>query len=402
MTTIKIVLKKKSNKDGTHSIIMRITKDRKSKIITLGMTSLPKDWDEQKSQYKRSHPNHNTKNRVLLKLKAKALKIIDDFMVEEVDFSLNQFEEKFRGSKSKNPNVVTFFNEVIDEQIKSGKIGSAKADRDTRNALKKFGSTNLKFKDITPEFLDKFEVYLRSNGSEDGGIAFRMRHIRGLFNKAIKRGLVGQEYYPFRTYKIAKLKGKQLKRALSIEDFKKIKEFDISKYPNLIEAYDYFMFSFYARGMNFVDMMKLKWNDIQNGRIQYIRSKTKGHFNIEINEEIQKILDKYKKQNRPTEYVFPILLSNDLTPKQIYNRKAKVLKRYNKKLKEIAELAGVNVKLTSYVARHSTATILKQIGTSTDVISEILGHSDVKITKTYLKEFSNELLDTESRKLLDL
>ncbi len=402
MATIKILLKNKANKDNTHSVIMRIVKDRKSKIITLGMTCLAKDWDEQKSQFKRGHPNYNNRNRVLLKLKEKALKVIDDFRVDEIDFTLNQFEEKFRGNKSKNANVIDFFNEVIAEQEKAGRIGSAKADNDTKVTLLKYSGKNIKFKDVTPEFLEKFEVELRSWGYEDGGIAFRMRHIRGLYNKAISRGIVGQEYYPFKHYKISKLKGKMLKRALSIDEFKKFRDFDVSRYPSLREAYDYFLFSFYALGMNFVDMMKLKWSDVQNGRIQYVRSKTKGRFNIEVNEKMQEILDYYKNQHRPTQYVFPILLRDDLTPKQLANRKTKVLKRVNKKLKAIAEIVGIEKNLSSYVARHSAATILKQKGTSIEVISELLGHSDVKITMTYLKEFDNVTLDKAGRKLLDL
>lgn len=162
------------------------------------------------------------------------------------------------------------------------------------------------------------------------------------------------------------------------------------------------MFSVYARGMSFKDMMHLKWSDIQNGRIFYVRSKTKEKINLEIISPLQDILDYYKEQNRPTSYVLPILLKEDLTPTQIFNRRHKVISRYNKRLQEIAELVKLNKKPTSYVARHSFATILKMTGTPIEKISEMMGHGDVSVTIAYLKEFSNEDLDKENRKFINL
>lgn len=162
------------------------------------------------------------------------------------------------------------------------------------------------------------------------------------------------------------------------------------------------MFSFYTRGMNFIDMMLLKKADIIGDRISYIRSKTKGKFNIEILSKVREIIDFYKDKTENTKYVFPILLSDVMTPQQIEYRKSKVLSRYNRKLKEIGKLVCIEKELTSYVARHSFATILKQKGTSTDVISELMGHADVQITKTYLKEFDSAELDSANRQLLDI
>ena len=243
---------------------------------------------------------------------------------------------------------------------------------------------------------------MRSRSNRDSGIAFRMRQIRAVFNKAISRKMISQDLYPFKFYKISRLKLTPNKRALTIDEFKKIRDLDLATYPNLIEAYNYFMFSFYTRGMNFVDMMLLKKENIQNGRIAYTRSKTKGKFNIEIVDKVQNILDYYEAKNLDSPFIFPILLQENMTPQQIAYREQKVLSRYNKKLKELASLAGINKNITSYVARHSFATILKQIGTSTDVISELMGHSDVQITMTYLKEFNNEELDYANRKLLEL
>src|SRR5690606_20158047 len=160
---------------------------------------------------------------------------------------------------------------------------------------------------------------------------------------------------PFKIYKISKLKGKGLKKALSIEQVKKIVSLDLKKYPWLTNSLHYFVFSFYTRGMNFADMMRLEWKQIDDERIYYTRSKTKGTFIIKIVPPVRKILDFYNEQSSETKYVFPILLHDNLTPSQVGNRKHKTLKNYNLQLKEIAEICGINKTLSSYVARHSFA-----------------------------------------------
>jgi len=403
MASIKILLRKKANSQGECPIVMRIVKDRKSKIITLGISTIPKDWDHKTSRFKRSHTNWNQRNRILLGLEQKALKIIDDFIAGKKEFTLSQFEEEFRGQKiSKTSNLLDFFDEIIAEMETSGRISNAQAFKSTRDSLSKFAGKKIPFQEVNLVFLEKYEVYLRGSGNQDGGIAFKMRELRSIINKAITRKIIPQEWYPFREYKLSKLKSNPAKKALTLDEFKMIRDVNIEEYPNLQDSYNYFLFSIYTRGMNFQDMMLLKWSNIQNGRIHYTRSKTKGKFNLEIIENAQSILDYYKSQNRLTEYVFPILLKEGLTHQQIFYRKTKVLKKYNSCLKELAELAGLNKKLTSYVARHSFATILKMNGTSVEKISEMMGHSDVQVTMSYLRSFDNEILDLENRKFQDL
>ncbi|MEG2309138.1 site-specific integrase [Chryseobacterium sp.] len=405
--TIKVVMGSKPLSDSKYLVYIRITKDRKKKEISLSLKGLKEHFVSE--QFTKPHPNLKIENELILKLKQKALSIIRNFQLNDEDFTLEDFERKFRGISESNVGFFDFMNEIISELEQSNRLGNARAYKEAKDSLQKFVKISnsfkykiFKFKDLTPELLEKYEVYLCSKGNLAGGIAFKMREIRAVFNKAIDRKIVSQDIYPFKFYKISKLKATPNKRALTIDDFKKIKSVDLSANPSLLEAYHYFMFSFYTRGMNFVDMMFLKKSDIINGRIIYTRAKTKGRFNIEIVEVAQGIIDFYKKKTLNSSYIFPILLSDNLTPKQIEHRKHKVLSRYNKKLGDIAKLAGVHVHITSYVARHSFATILKKTGTSTDIISELMGHSNVQITMTYLKDFDNEELDSANRTLLDL
>ncbi len=403
--TIKVVMGSKPLSDGQHLVYLRITKNRKKKEISLNLKGFKERFISE--QFIKPHPNLRIENELILKLKQHAFSIIRNFQINDEDFTLNEFEQKFRGIPDTNENFFVFTNEIIEELELSNRLGNARAYKEAKESLAKFilsyaENTNLKFKDVTPEFLEKYEVYMRSRGNDNGGMAFKMRQIRAVFNKAINRKIISQDIYPFKYYKISKLRAKPNKRALTVEDFKKLKDVDLSQFPHLMEAYNYFMFSFYTRGMNFVDMMYLKKSDIVNGRIYYTRAKTKGKFSIEVVDTTQKIIDFYIDKTKNTSYVFPILLSDNMTPKQIEHRKHKVLGRYNKKLGEIAKIAGVESHITSYVARHSFATILKKKGTSTDLISELMGHSNVQITMTYLKEFDNEELDKANRTLLNI
>jgi integrase len=401
MASIKILLRDKATKEGFFPIVLKIIKDRKPKVISLGMECLKKDWDEANSQFKKNHPNYIQRNRVLLKLKEKALKVIDGFNIEEVDFTLTQFEDSFRGKKDSNISVRLFWEDKIADLNKAGRTGNARAYLDTMNSFFKFAKNlQLKFRDINVEMLDKYETHLRATGSKVGGIGVRMRELRALYNDAIKRGIVDEKLYPFKTYKVSKLKGSGIKKALTKAEIKKIIDFDELKHPHLAESKKLFLFSYFTSGMNFFDIMKLRWSNIQNGRIVYTRSKTKGNFSVKILEPVRIILDEYKNQNITTDYVFPILLKEGLTPIQIENRKAKKLKQFNNDLKKIAEIQGIESKVTSYVARHSYATNLKESGVSTDMISQSMGHQNVGITTAYLKDFDNNIIDDANEKLL--
>lgn len=399
--TIKLILGNKPLSNGNYNIYLRITKNRKKKEISLGIQSKRIDFENE--LLVKSHPQHIEYNHLLSKLKTRAYDIIREYRLSNYDFTLQEFENNFRGEKdNEDVDAYDFFDEIIEEMKKSNRLGNARAYKETKDALIKYSKKPLMFSDITPAFLEKFEGFLRGKDNEDGGIAFKMRELRALFNTAIRRGLIGKEHYPFELYKISKLKAKKDNKAISIEEFKRIRDLDLSGHPNLVEAHNYFMFSFYCCGINFKDMMMLKWADIKVGRIHYTRSKTKGQFSIELIDKAIVIIDFYKRQDRQTQYVFPILLNDSLTPQQIENRKHKVEGRCNVRLKIIAQLAKVETHVTFYVARHTFASIHKQIGTDVSKISDFLGHSNVGVTETYLKRHSDDILDKENRKLSNL
>lgn len=393
------MLDKRVLSDGKCTLYLRVTKNRKIKKISLGIKCLPDNYIN--GELTRKHKGYRADNEILALIKSKALKIIRTSELENKNLSLEDFDKIFRGKEqNRNVSVYSFSLEIENELKRLGKMSSAKAYTDTRKSLKKF-KPKLTFEELTSEVLSGYEVFLRDTGSETGGVAFRMRQLRALYNKAINRDKVKREFYPFREYKVSKLKPSVQKIALSIEEIKAFKNVDLREHPELQEAKDYFMFSFYGRGINFQDMMLLQESNLRDGRVYYQRSKTKKRLNFALLEPAKNILNYYSDKN-DSSYVFPILLNKNMSPQQVKNRKQKVISRVNYKLKRIAKLAGIEKNITFYVARHSFATIQKKKGSSIEKISEMLGHKNVSITMVYLKDFSNEELDAENEKLLDL
>ena len=402
MISVKILLRNKPRNDGFYPVVLRAIKDRKVKLISLGLHCKKTDWDESNSKFKKSHPEYMRRNRLLLELQSRAYKVIDEFIEQQVDFTLNQFESKFRFQKISDVTVKDFWLAKIDDLNKAERTGNARAYKDTMNSFFRFErNQNISFREIDFEKLDKYETYLRSTGSNNGGIAVRMREIRALYNEAIKKGIAQLHHYPFKEYKISKLKSTPVKRALTRDEVRSIENLDESEYPLLAFSKKLFVFSYYTCGMNFYDMMKLKWSNIEGDRIVYMRSKTKHSFSIQILEPVKDILEFYSQHNKGTEYIFPLILNSDMSPIQIENRKAKTLKKYNRDLKEIARVLGIQKSITSYVARHSYATNMRQLGTSPDIISQSMGHKNVSITMTYLRELDSETIDGANKKLLE-
>ena len=395
MITIKIVQRKKKLSDGSYPIFLRVTKNRQSKFYKTPFSSKASEWVASTGTFNRKRGNYFQYNRLLIKFRERAYKIATDLEIENPDYSLQDFDRNYRITFNPVKNdVFAFFDEIIEEMTFAGRIGNAKSYKDAKTSVQIFHiCKKLSFREINPTFLSKYDAFLRSRGGTDGGIGVKMRSIRALFNKAIERGVI-------RTYKISNLRGKGFKRALDFEEIRRIINLDLTDNQHLINTKNYFVFSFYTRGMNFADMMCLEWKDVEANVIYYTRAKTKGNFSIAIMPPVQKILNYYRIHGYGNKYVFPLLFREDYTPTQLADRKHKMLGIYNKELKELAKLCGITKNVSSYVARHSFANCLKQKGVATDVISESLGHQNLGVTQAYLKELDTEIVDKALEVLL--
>ncbi len=402
MATCKIILyRSKFLKDGTHPVVLQVVDKSKAYKISLGYRATPDIWDDHRGRYRitrRNKDSFKTKNKVLKEKEELAEKVLDTIRLQNKPFSPTLFKSLFIGDKQ-TITLFEFFDKMIADHKVKGKIGTANTYRDAKNALRRFakGNTTLRVSDVDYKFLKRFETHLFARGCSGGGISVYMRSLRATINEAIRQGLMNRDLYPFNTtfnkngYSIAHLKSKASPRALSIEDMEKFKNFPAHKHPELNQAHKLFLFSYYTWGMNFKDMAMLTKDNIYNGRIRYIREKTGKHITIGISENIQTILDEFRKEE--SEYIFPLLNDLHKSPEQIKNRVKKCLKKYNKDLNLIGDILGIDARITSYVARHTFATTLKKHNAAISKISEALGHADVNVTKVYLKRFEDAELD---------
>lgn len=404
MISTKVLLyKSKVLKNGEHPIMIRLINDRKSKYIATGQSCDPDLWDFKENKPNKKHPNRIELELFLDKKKNEAQKIILNYENDNKTYSPEQIKKTYKIG-SKKTTVFKFMDQIIENLIKINKIGNANMYKDCKRALSKYrNGKDMNFTDIDVSFLKKFEQSFSERGVTGNSISVYMRSIRSVFNKAIVEGYCKRDLYPFYNYKISKLITDTAKRALTKVQMQKIIVLKIKPDNKLYVAKNIFLFSYYNRGMNFTDMASLKWENIINDRLIYTRAKTGKNYNIGLLKPAIEILNYYKKftGDKKDNYIFQLLIKEKhVTAQQIDNRIEKMNKMVNKDLKEIASLAKIDFNLTTYVARHSYATIMKRSGASTSIISESLGHDTEKTTQIYLDSFENKILDEANKALL--
>ena len=403
-TSVKVILyTSKTLSSGEHPVMLRITKNRKSKYITVGF-SCPKElWDEKEQEPKKKHPLYKEAKLLIQKKKLEASRLIMELENDEKNLSADEIRRKLKKDKKTAFTLFQYFDFVVERLKNSGQIKTSIIYRDTKNNIEHFtGCKDKHFSEIDIAFISTFEEYLKTSRKGPNTIYLYLRTLRALINKAINEGVCSEKYYAFKKFSLGKYtKIKTAKRAITKEDIGKIKALNPKKNPELIDARNIFLFSYYLRGMNFTDIAFLKWNDIQGDRVNYVRQKTKERFSIGLLQPAKEIINYYKSnRHRKSDFVFPILTDRHTSPVAIYNRKLKMLRKVNQDLKKIGSLSKVKSPLTTYVARHSFATIMKREGVNTSLISEMLGHDSEKTTQVYLDSFENKVLDQVSKALL--
>ncbi len=427
MATVAIVLKTKQQlSNGEYTVALRVTQNRIRKYYNLSTLVVDQSlnfrctieqWrsaeleDNGLGLFLRTVKDYKQLNFILEEKLSLAQSILRKYDQDDIPFDFDQFEQDLRGNrnnkKSNKIQLQDYYQSLIDELEKQHKIGLTTIYQDTKNMLAKFRPEAL-LTDINVKFLESFEAWMRfERGNKDTTISVKIRNIQRVINIAISDNLFKPDNYPFgeKKYSVNKrLNSKTRKRSVPLDIISKIKDLKVEEGSSLHLAKQLFMFSFYTRGMNFIDMVGLKWSDIDGNEIHYIRKKTGQLFEIPINEHSKAILDYYKSFHNNTDgYIFPIY-NNAIhkTEKQRYTRKKTAIKKINDKLKDIAKLIGEEgLKLTTYVSRHSYATNLKRAGVPTSYISEALGHQTEEQTQTYLADFEKGVISSLESKIFD-
>ena len=393
---------RRAKKDGTFPVVMRLGHHERTTSIQTSVSVLAKDWDEKNRCVRKSYSGTSSVSRLnnlIAKKKADAMDII--FGLHEQGLLSGMSIKDLRQRISVHRNSQSFFafaDDLIAELKTANRHNTANINRDVVSVLRGFvGGKDLVFQDISFSFLSKFEAFHIGKGNSYNGLAVYMRTIRAIYNKAIKSGLVDRKFYPFEDYKIKVVPTR--KRALDWDVFKLIIALELPPDHKFFHARNYFIASYMMYGMNYTDMAYLKWSDIKAGRINYRRNKTSKLYDIKVTEGLQGILDFYKDMvGGFSNHVFPILKRSSIA-QQVDDIKWS-RKRYNSKLKGIAEMCSIEEDLTSYVSRHSFATQAQTLNIPIKAISTMLGHSDLKTTEIYLKSLPTNVLDDFNEQIL--
>lgn len=394
-----ICYKYKTLSNGQCALMLRITKDRKSKYQSLGISVHPQFWDFTKNQPKRNCPNRDAILRLITEKTKQYQEQLIEFKAENKDFTATTLIQKV-DKPTKRMTVGESFLKQIEYLNSVKRIGYALSYRYVYKALLKFnGHLDIYFSEIDTPWLKRFEEWQQKESASLNTIGIRFRTLRAIYNIAIEQGYVKSEHYPFKSYKVSKLHSVTAKRAITKEDIYSVIHYDCADkdtYTGL--AVDLFTFSYFMGGINFVDMAYITHANIIDKRLVYKRTKTHKLIKLPLQQKAMDLIEKYRSPERP--YIFPILSTSHKTEQQRRNRIHKVITKVNKHLKSIGEELHLPLDLTTYVARHSFATVLKRSGVNTSIICEAMGHSSEKVTQIYLDSFENEQVDAAMQKLL--
>ena len=430
--TVKIYYKVgKTLADGSHPFQVRVTKNRKQVFISTGLSLHPKFWNAAKQEVRKSYPEPDRED-LLVALEGWRKKYADvatTLAADDEQHEATTVLSKVRETRkvTRRVKLLAYCDELAAHFKAAGQVGNATVYRDLRNQLAKFipveyGQDDLPFERVNVAFCNEWEATLRATGVKEITLSLRFRTLRTVLNKAIAAGLAKIENYPFsRTeaerhkFQVGKFNENTKKRALPRAAVRQLENLQPATERHRL-AKQIFMFSFYAGGISFGDLGQLRWADLSGQhpetghpeRVNYKREKTKRKKNsreltVKLLAPAAAIAAAFRPHTEkgPNSYVFPILdTAAHVSPTQIKNRLHKVLGQVNKDLKELGELAGIATPLTTYVARHSFATTLKQAGTNTAVISQAMGHKSEAVTAVYLDSFASELVDTAFEALL--
>ena len=326
--------------------------------------------------------------------KCRLQKIIEYYCSSGCIFSVDSIVASFN-DMSANFTLFSYMEKYISKLKKNGQIRTSETYASTLNSFRSYRQgEDVHFIEFDNGLMLSYEHYLRSKELSMNTVSFYMRRLRAIYNKAVDEGII-ECGYPFKGVYTAS--EKTPKRALPVDSIKKIKELDLSFSAPMQFARDMFLFSFYTRGMSFVDMAFLKKKNLKNGLMSYKRRKTGQQLCVHWELCMQKIVDKYAADSS-SPYIFGIVRSGNDERHQYLNS----LTLINRNLKEIGRLIGLQSPLSMYVARHSWASIARNEGIALSIISESMGHDSERTTQIYLASMDVSLIDKANQKILGL
>lgn len=395
MADIKVVLRKKINKDGTYPLAIRITKDRKSSFIHIGHNVRETDWDKQAQRVKKSYPNSTRLNALIIARLNEA-----NGTLLEAKTTTKEVTSQAVKQKIKPKGGLMFFdlaNEYLEGLKKAGKFNQYTADNARIKYFKEFlKDKNIAFSDITIGLLERLKTYLRSERKVgERTVQNYLAVIRSVFGYAIANKVIERSMSPFGKEGISIKFPESTKVGISKADLGKLETVQLDN-PEHNHARNLWLTSFYFAGMRISDVYRLRWSDFYEMRLHYTMGKNKKAGSVKMHEKALNLLAKYEhlKEN-DNDFVFPELkrvkdFKDEFNVQRIINLSAS---RCDKVLRtHVAQAAGIKAKLSMHIARHTFATLAGD-KVPIQMLQKLYRHSDIKTTIGYQASFIHQSAD---------
>ena len=399
MTSIKVKFRPSSTIQKEGTLHYQIIHHREVRKLRTGYRLFPSEWNTVLKRINVS-AGKNEERRLYLRALKKHIDA-DLFKIKECINRLKQENKPYTADRivelystyERSCTFLLYGKELLVELKKIGKVRTADTYRNALGSFERFlnDRADIPLEDMDSNLMIAYESWLKGTGICPNTSSYYMRNLRAIYNRAVEQGFVTQQN-PFKHVYTGIDKTK--KRAVSLDVIREIRDLKLTK-KSLIFARDIFLFSFYTRGMSFVDMAFLKKKDLQNGILTYRRNKTGQQLFIKWEKPMQELIDKYDTSDTP--YLLPIIRNSSVDEWHQYQNAAH---RINRNLKQIGKQIGLSIPLTTYVARHAWASIAQSKNVSLSVISEALGHDSEQTTRIYLASLDTSVVDKANSLIL--
>ena len=399
MATVKIKFRASSvaGKEGT--LYYHIIHQRKLRWISTDYHVYPEEWNAGNSSVIVSNSNNRQAHLQLIQSQIdwemrQMQCIIHDKEMDGVSYSVDDLANEIQQLPT-SQSVFTFFRKQIAKKEQMQCVGTKNNYTNAVNRFIEFrNQKDLTFSQMTADMMEMYQAWLWNRGVGQNTVSFYLRTLRTLHHKAVEAGQATTNDI-FAHVQTANVR--TAKRAISIKDIRNIEKLELQIGSSIDKARDLFLLSFYLRGMAFVDMAFLKKSDLKCGMVSYNRRKTHQNLNIEWIKPMQAIIDKYAEQTKDSPYMLPILTGKETSP---YTQYRKVEYNTNYNLKKIGKMIGLKIPLTTYVARHTWASIALHMNIPIATISEGMGHNSYKTTQIYLESIDVATINEANRRII--
>jgi len=399
MASVKVKFRVSSVAMREGTLYYQIIHDRIVRQINTGYKLYPTEWDAENSNVLLHDGANENRQGYLLSLKTALTEDLTRLknIIIRLEYANNRYTAdrivELYSSSADGNGFISFAWQLIRELKLIGKRRTAETYTSALNSFVRFrGGRDSPLEEVESNLMVEYEIYLKSKGICPNTSSFYMRNLRAIYNRLVDKGMTIQRN-PFKHVYTGI--DKTVKRAVSLKVIRQIRDLDLTLNPRMDYARNLFMFSFYTRGMSFVDMAYLKKKDLQNGILSYRRQKTNRRLAIKWEKPMQEIVNKYDTSDTP--YLLPIIRNMKMDERRQYKNAAYLI---NTKLKKLGEQIGLTIPLTSYVARHAWASIAQSKNIPLATISEAMGHDSEKTTQIYLASLDKSAVDKANSQIL--